>query len=129
MSYFYFIHAILLFTVPSTDPESPPVNVTAEVVSSTSIVIRWDEVPPIDQNGIIIGYELLYEPLYEVCQCQAISIYLSVPSSMITLSGLEEFVVYDFSVRAYTSEGPGPYNDAVTQITQENSVFTRIDCM
>ena len=80
--------------------------------------MRWEEVPLIDKNGIITEYELSYEPLYEVRQPQAVSLRLPAPSSMITLSGLEEFVVYNFSVRAYTSVGPGPYSDAITLILE-----------
>ena len=39
------------------------------------------------------------------------------------LSGLEEFVEYNISVRAYTSQGPGPFSDDVTQMTQEDGMF------
>ena len=32
-------------------------------MSSTSIMVSWEEIPPFDWNGIIIAYEVLYEPL------------------------------------------------------------------
>ena len=50
---------IFIFLVPA----SPPDNVTALVNSSTTIIVSWDIVPPIDQNGIITMYEVLYQPL------------------------------------------------------------------
>ena len=31
--------------------------------SSTSIDVMWYEVPPIDQNGVIMAYEITYAPL------------------------------------------------------------------
>ena len=37
-----------------------------------------------------------------------------------TLSGLEEYVEYNISVRAYTSVGPGPYSDGVIVTTLED---------
>ena len=39
------------------------------------------------------------------------------------LTGLEEFVEYNISVRAYTSQGPGPFSDNITQLTQEDGMI------
>ena len=45
-----------LYTVPSAGPD----GVTANATSSTTIVVRWKEVPSIHQNGIIEGYKIVY---------------------------------------------------------------------
>ena len=37
-----------------------------------------------------------------------------------TLTGLQEFTEYNISVRAYTSVGPGPYSEEVTNRTFED---------
>ena len=38
------------------------------------------------------------------------SVNVSGSVTSLTLSGLEEYVVYDVKVRAYTSVGPGPFS-------------------
>ena len=103
----------------STAPASPPVNVTPKVLSSTSIMVYWDEVPPIDRNGIVTVYEVFYEPL-EKFGGAIMSMTVNTTNTSTTLSGLEEFVEYNISVRAYTSEGPGPYSEEITVMTLED---------
>ena len=104
----------------SIDPTSPPINVTDQVSSPTSIIVRWEEVPPIDQNGIINGYELIYNPLdaFEG-SLTPVSINLPASSRGTTLSGLQEYVRYNISVRALTSVGPGPFSTPLTSVTDE----------
>lgn len=48
-----------VFSVPSGAPE----NVSAEAVSSTSILVTWGSVPEHQKNGHILGYKvrLLYQ--------------------------------------------------------------------
>ena len=46
-----------------TAPTSAPTNVRAMATSATSITVMWEEVPPLDQNGVITMYEVLYVPL------------------------------------------------------------------
>ena len=61
-------------------------------------------------------YEVQYDPL-ETFDGQ-ISTETTNTSLMCTnLTGLEEYVEYNISVRAYTREGPGPYSDPVTERT------------
>ncbi len=38
----------------------------------------------------------------------------------VTLTGLQEYVVYNISVRAYTRVGPGPYSVEVVRRTLED---------
>ena len=67
-------------------------------------------------------YEVQYEPLETfdgLIQTQTMNISASMMS--VTLTDLQEFVNYNISVRAYTSEGEGPYSVGVTAITLENS--------
>ena len=42
---------------------------------------------------------------------------------MFTLNGLEEYVEYNISMRAYTSAGPGPYSVGVVERTDTDSEF------
>jgi len=105
---------------PYLAPASPPTNVTATVLSHTEIMVTWDIVPPIDQNGIITMYEVLYQPLETfggAIGTQARN--MSGLEMSVQLLNLEAFVEYNISVRAYTSVGAGPYSEDITQITSQ----------
>lgn len=39
-------------------PSSGPANVSAFATTSSSILVRWGEVPPTDRNGLILGYKV-----------------------------------------------------------------------
>ena len=93
---------------------------TTVVLSSTEIRVCWDQVPTINRNGEITMYEVQYDPL-QTFDGQ-ISTETANTSFMCTnLTGLEEYVEYSISVRAYTSKGPGPYSDSVTERTDTES--------
>ena len=81
-------------------------------------MVTWDEVPGLDQNGIIIDYEVQIEPLD--FPADIMTDLLTTTNLSMLLTGLEEFVNYNISVRAYTSVGPGPYSDPVTERTLED---------
>ena len=103
-------------------PDAPPQNVMTMIISSTAIEVIWEEVPEINHNGIIIMYEVQYEPL-ETFDGQISTDTVNITNISILstdLTGLEEFVQYNISVRAYTSVGPGPYSDPVTVRTLED---------
>ena len=78
-------------------------------------------VPPIDQNGIINTYEVCYEPL-KTFGGMIMKEKVNASELFYLLSGLEEFVDYNISVRAYTSEGSGPYSDVVMEMTLADSM-------
>ena len=93
-------------------------------MSSTEIEVLWEEVPAIDENGVITVYEIQFVPL-ETFGGQITSDTVNTSDGsvlMMVLTGLEEYVEYDISVRAYTSAGPGPYSDAVTVRTLEDGM-------
>ena len=75
----------------------------ASALSSTEIQVSWSEVPSIDQNGVITMYEVFYDGTFNG---SVFTVGVSV-----NITGLEEFVVYNISVRAYTSVGSGPFID------------------
>ena len=104
----------------SSAPASPPDNVNAVTISSTAIRVTWDEVPAIDQNGIITQYEVEYNQ--STFSGATMSATTTVDSSTLTvdLTGLKEYVEYSIRVRAYTSVGAGPYSDVVIERTQED---------
>lgn len=107
-------------------PAGPPRNVTVEVFSSTAMVVMWDPVPPINQNGIIIGYHVLYTPLLTYGgEISAKMINSDGYFSM--LEDLQEHTVYIISVRAYTQAGVGPYSPEILRTTLEDGNIYRLD--
>ena len=86
--------------------------------------MSWEEVPAIDQNGIIIMYEVQYEPLQTFGVLLIQTVNITAPATMMNLTDLEEYVEYSITVRAYTSVGPGPYSDPpFTERTEEDGII------
>ena len=94
--------------------------------SSTSIAVMWNEVSPIDQNGVIIAYEITYTPPeYFTGNIGINSINVSGSDLSIYLIGFQDYVIYSIQVRAYTREGPGPYSNH--KLTPEESKFRKLN--
>ena len=107
-----------------TEPGSAPENVVALIESSTETKVSWEEVSAIDQNGVIIMYEIQFEPL-EIFGGQITSDTLRVSNGsilVVVLTGLEEYLHYTISVRAFTSAGPGPYSNGVVERTDTEGI-------
>ncbi len=106
----------------NTAPASPPQNVVATVLSSTKIQVNWTEVAEIDQNGNITEYEVMYEPLMIF---GVLNTATTTTMNLFTvLFGLEEYVEYNISVRAYTNDGAGPYSVGIVKRTFEDGRLT-----
>ncbi len=98
-----------------------PQNISTSAQSSTLILVAWQPVPEINQNGDIVAYEVRYNPL-ETFGGQIATGYENTTSGsqlMITLEDLQEYVEYNISVRAYTAVGPGPFSGGTAQRTDE----------
>ena len=100
-------------------PDAPPQNAMTVVLSSTEIQVSWEEVPAINRSGLITVYEVRYDPL-ETFDGLISTNTTNTTMLNITLTGLEEYVEYNISVRAYTSVGPGPYSDGLVNRTEED---------
>ena len=105
------------FIFQSSVPAAPPRDVQATAISSTEIMVTWDEIRGLDQNGVIIEYEVQIEPLDSPANNTVGP--LNTTRLLIVVTSLEE-LFYNISVRAYTSVGPGPYSDPVTVRTSED---------
>ncbi len=95
----------------------------ASANSSTNIIVTWDIVPPIDQNGNITMYEVLYQPLETFNGAiRTQSIITPTAVMIVVLQDLEEYVNYTISVRAYTRVGAGNYSSEITVLTFEDGM-------
>ena len=92
---------------------------TGVATSATSITVMWEEVPPIDQNGVITVYEVRYLFLLPSESSYRRQTF-NVTEQMTVLENLEENVEYLFNVRAYTSTGAGNYTSGVLSWTLED---------
>ncbi len=101
---------------------------TTSVLSSTEIQVNWTEILEMDQNGIITEYEVMYEPLMTFGGVLTTTT-VNTTNMSVTLSGLQEYVEYNISVRAYTSVGPGPYSQAERGITEEDGEVYLFTCV
>ena len=84
--------------------------------SSTVMLVTWDMVPPIDQNGIITVYQVNYRPLQTfggVIGAETVN----VTGLTAILTDLEEAIEYNISVRAYTRVGVGPHSENLINMT------------
>jgi len=88
-------------------PSGAPQNFTAIGESATSVRLQWD--PPLRQHrhGAIIIYEIHYQqqqPLHHAATTNSTQLSTRI-------DGLHANTDYTFQLRAYTSKGPGPWNN------------------
>ena len=89
-------------------------------LGSKSILVTWNEVPPADQNGIIMSYNVTYQSLTEN---HSNSTTVNYTVRQVTLSDLKEFVNYSITVFASTKIGDGPASDPVYVKTDEDGKY------
>ena len=87
--------------------------------SSTTIVVMWHDVPPIDQNGVITMYEVIYTPSEDFGGAIGTRT-TNVTGLSVLLMDLEENVNYSISLLAYSSAGSGPNSVPVIILTYED---------
>uniref|UniRef100_A0A1A8RZ28 Sidekick homolog 2b (Chicken) n=1 Tax=Nothobranchius rachovii TaxID=451742 RepID=A0A1A8RZ28_9TELE len=87
-------------------PSSGPTNVSAFATTSSSILVRWFEVPEPDRNGLILGYRVVYKEK----DSDGVVHFWTVEgnaSHSIQLTGLGKYVLYEIQVLAFTRIGDG----------------------
>ena len=96
-----------------------------ETVSSVELCVTWDEVPPVDQNGIITIYEVFSVP-ETTFDGALLPDAINTTNMSLSLIDLHPHVHYTISVRAYTSVGPGPYSEPMVNRTFEEGNHTEL---
>ena len=94
-------------------PIASPGNVVAITTAPTSVNVCWDQLPNTARNGMVIAHEVKYSWPLGNDQLGTIYVNTSGTSNQVVLNRLQECVQYNISVRAYTSQGPGPFSEAV----------------
>ncbi|XP_069511212.1 protein sidekick-2 isoform X2 [Ambystoma mexicanum] len=87
-------------------PSSGPINVSALATTSSSILVRWNEVPEPERNGLVLGYKVVYKEKDSDAPAQ---FWLAEGNSSRSaqLAGLGKYVLYEIQVLAFTRIGDG----------------------
>ena len=99
-------------------PSQPPTNLTVTPIDPCFILwkncglsklrVEWDPPPAEDRTGIIILYEIYYIGAEFDTELHTANVSGNVYS--MTLSDLEEYVIYDVRIRAFTHVGPSSFS-------------------
>ena len=120
MNSLYFLCTLFSIIAPSSSPQ----NVATQALSPTSIRVSF--VPPlaINQNGLVIRYNVTYtgQIFDTITQSETVIVSNAIyPATIETLSvviaGLEEYNNYTIRVSAVNEIGASPFSDEITQIT------------
>ena len=98
-------------------PSAPPKDLKLIDTTSTSLLLRWSEVPAADKNGIIISYTVRYQAISSAL-VENTTVYF--PTREVNLTGLIRNMNYSVSVLASTDKGDGKYSDPEFFVTNQD---------
>ncbi|XP_067028196.1 uncharacterized protein [Acropora muricata] len=98
-------------------PRSPPTNVTAQSTGNTSLIASWKPVPPGHEQGIILGYKIVYADTAQSQTNTSIIVCSSILS--VNLTSLQVYTNYCVQVLAFTMAGEGVLSECVVARTDE----------
>lgn len=100
-----------------TAPSSPPLNVSGQVLSPSTLSITWQPPAPEGQNGIIVSYtvQLVEQPTNKM-----LTFSRGGSHTEIFVTNLHPFYDYSCLVAAETSAGIGPFIVPFTLTTHQD---------
>ncbi|KAJ6659787.1 hypothetical protein lerEdw1_018503 [Lerista edwardsae] len=108
-------------------PSAPPENVSAEAVSSTQILLTWAAVPEAEQNGLILGYKILFRAK-DVENKLSSQVVRGNHTLSVLLAGLRKYLLYEIQVLAFTRIGDGvPSSPPVIERTKDDALGLPLD--
>ncbi|NXD62073.1 SDK2 protein, partial [Eolophus roseicapillus] len=98
-------HAVVGRTRESV-PSSGPSNVSVVATSSSSMLVRWSDIPEADRNGHILGYKVMYKEKDSDTRAR---FWLAEGNASCSaqLTGLGKYTLYEIRVLAFTRIGDG----------------------
>ncbi|XP_025892646.1 protein sidekick-2 [Nothoprocta perdicaria] len=87
-------------------PSSGPSNVSVLATTSSSLLVRWSDIPEADCNGLLLGYKVVYQEQ----EAEAPARFWLVEgnaSRSAQLAGLRKYTLYEVRVLAFTRMGDG----------------------
>ncbi|KAM8836507.1 protein sidekick-2 isoform 4-T4 [Spinachia spinachia] len=101
-------------------PSCGPTNVSAFATTSSSILVRWFEVPEPDRNGLILGYKVVYKEKDSDSPVHFWTVDGNATHS-VQLTHLGKYVLYEIQVQAFTRIGDGrPSSPAILERTLDD---------
>ena len=104
-------------------PGGPPLNITAQNASSTSINVTWKPIAENLQRGVILGYRVTFKKQQEASRRKRRSIRDDVlVKNRFTwiLEGLEKFTNYCVKIVGFNSKGDGNFSNWLCVSTDED---------
>ncbi|KAF6736385.1 Protein sidekick-1, partial [Oryzias melastigma] len=101
-------------------PSGSPVNVTAEAVSSSKIMLTWSALPQTQRNGVILGYKVMYSEK-DLEDPPSVLVVQGEGNLTVLLGALQKYTVYVLQVLAFTRIGDGPLSNPVLLRTKEDA--------
>ncbi|XP_023289127.1 tyrosine-protein phosphatase Lar isoform X2 [Orussus abietinus] len=108
--------APVIVTTGETTPGTAPRKVQVRPLSSSTMVIQWEE--PETPNGQVTGYKVYYTTDPDQPMASWLSQMVD-NSQLTTISDLTPHSIYTIRVQALTSVGPGPLSPPVQVKTQQ----------
>ena len=107
----------------STVPSQPPMNLAGYNTSSTSIAIKWGEIPSTFVHGYLLGHQISYEQISgEMDGFQtAVIVDTSPYDRNKSLSGLQVYTKYCVRLAGRTRIGTGKKSECMNITTDEES--------
>ncbi|XP_065160082.1 tyrosine-protein phosphatase Lar isoform X3 [Atheta coriaria] len=104
------------FLFGGAKPGTAPKNVQPKPLSSSTMVVQWDE--PETPNGQVTGYKVYFTdaPSQPMTQWKSQTVD---NNRLTTISDLTPHTIYTIRVQAFTSVGPGPLSAPVHVKTQQ----------
>uniref|UniRef100_A0A803TSK1 Sidekick cell adhesion molecule 2 n=1 Tax=Anolis carolinensis TaxID=28377 RepID=A0A803TSK1_ANOCA len=101
-------------------PSSGPTNISALATTSTSMLVRWNDIPEGDRNGLVLGYKVMYKEKDSDARAQFWLVEGNASRSA-QLIGLGKYVLYEIRVLAFTRIGDGvPSNPPILERTLDD---------
>lgn len=107
-------------------PSSGPSRVNATALSSSTIIVKWTDIPALEQNGEILGFKVYFSAVKNGQAQEALVLQVNDPSARETiLAQLDKYTQYLIKVAGYSRIGDGvASNPAVVIRTNEDGKYT-----
>ena len=115
------LSTLFTFVIAHIEPSGPPLNVQCTASGSRTVQIMWSPPAYQDRNGPIVYY--LIRLVDRQNSTGVIEINTTVLVQFTMVNNLEEYAEYSCEVAAATTDGVGPYSNAIFFTTFEDGSF------
>lgn len=121
---FLHVHVINLLLLVNP-PAQAPGNIKIVAVSPNAVTATFDGVPDGNANGIVTGYTIYYQPIDGLpSSANILKMNISSSNRNVTITGLEENVVYRIWMTSSNSFGEGPLSTPITIKTEAGKLLS-----